>query len=94
MLFNSLNTKLLRDSETVLFPGSQNMSTKMMTFEFLLQGYSQVRQKKSSVCCFRVYTSACESVSKILPDDFSQKVADKVLEGVLKSSQELSEQID
>lgn len=38
--------------------------------------------------------SACESVSKILPDDFSQKVADKVLEGVLKSSQELSEQID
>ena len=41
-----MNTKLLRDSETVLFPGSQNISTKMMTFEFLLQGVQSSEAKE------------------------------------------------
>lgn len=59
-----------------------------------LAGVEESEAKEVIGLLLQSVPSAYESVSKILPDDFSQKVADKVLEGVLKSSQELSEQID
>ena len=75
-------------------PGIAEYEYEDDDFRISLAGVQSSEAKEVIGLLLQSVPSACESVSKILPDDFSQKVADKVLEGVLKSSQELSEQID